>query len=63
MEHPPDTHSARTPVGTTATPGLTLDLATPIPCESGGLWGTVQTAQGVRIGDERLAQPAGTHLG
>lgn len=31
MGHPPDTHSARTPVGTTATPGLTPDLATPIP--------------------------------
>ena len=34
-------------MGTTASPGLTPDLATPIPCESGGLWGTVQTAQGV----------------
>ncbi|XDB66192.1 hypothetical protein AB1E18_019501 [Capra hircus] len=31
MGHPPDTHSARTPAGTTAAPGLTPDLTTPIP--------------------------------
>ena len=47
MGRPPDTHSAHAPAGTTAAPGLTPDLATPIPCESGGSWGTVQMAQGV----------------
>ncbi|XP_052517667.1 synaptotagmin-8 [Budorcas taxicolor] len=31
MGHPPDTHSVRTPAGTTAAPGLTPDLTTPIP--------------------------------
>ncbi|KAL1286929.1 SYT8 [Ovibos moschatus] len=31
MGHPPDTHSARTPAGATAAPGLTPDLTTPIP--------------------------------
>lgn len=50
MGHPPDTHSARTPAGTTAAPGLTPDLTTPIPCESVGPWGRVQTAQGVGSG-------------
>nr|XP_025142778.1 synaptotagmin-8 isoform X6 [Bubalus bubalis] len=32
MGRPPDTHSAHAPAGTTAAPGLTPDLATPIPC-------------------------------
>nr|XP_025142773.1 synaptotagmin-8 isoform X2 [Bubalus bubalis] len=31
MGRPPDTHSAHAPAGTTAAPGLTPDLATPIP--------------------------------